>query len=262
MNSIASFVTKGSTANSLAGEHVPQIVGNPGVEGDVLAFLKPALAKLNSKNYKDQPKAEKEAVTMVNNVLKQTGDMMNDPNGKRDPKQFQELAKFFSSPEYGQFAASGKLNPEAAKAAKYSWQVGYAPAISKGVQVKLDEYLYGQAGKTGAPTKVSDAISVQMSGTNITFVPKAGKSLDPVEAQSQADAVRGLKKSEEAINQLVKIGAHLEGTQDYKAYWEANKHVFMPQLFSKYEGLDIGYVDPATKKAYQGGDARDAKNWK
>jgi hypothetical protein len=259
---ITEFIAKASTQNGLTGEFVPQIVGNPDVEKDVVGFLKKALPKLNTGEYKDNVKAEKEAVMLVNNVLKQTGDLMNDPSQKADPKKFVELAKFFSSPEYGDFAKSGKLNPEAAKAAKYTWQSSYLPSVRGSISTKLDEYLYGQAGSKAAPTMVSEAIGITFAGSTVSFVPKEGKKLDPVEAISQRDSLATLKSSEAALNQIIKIGAHLEGTTDYKAYWEDNKHVFMPQLFSKYQGREIGYVDPVTKKVYIGGEWNAATSWK
>lgn len=262
MAPITEFLQKATTSDSLSGEFVPQIVGNPEVEKDVLGFLNKALPKLNTGHYKDVPKAEREATLAVNNVLKQVGDMMNDPSSKRDPAKFVELAKFFASPVYGEFAKSGRLNPEAATAAKYTWQSMYVPSVRTSISTKLDEYLYGQANSKAAPKMVSEAVGINFSGSNVTFVPKSGVKLDPVEAASQRDQIATLKSSEAALNQLIKIGAHLEGSTDYKGYWEANKHIFAPQLFSKYKDLEIGYKDEATGKVYTGGDARDPKSWK
>jgi len=262
MAPITEFLARATTADGLAGEFVPQIVGNPDVEKDVLGFLKTALPKLNTGHYKDVPKAEKEATMAVNNVLKQTGDLMNDPSSKRDPSKFKDLAQFFASPEYGTFAKSGKLNPEAAAAAKYTWQASYVPAVRGQVQVELDKYLTTQAQSKSAPQMVSDAVTLTFSGAGVTFAPKGGKKLDPVEARDQQDSLRTLKSSEAAINQLIKIGAHLEGSTDYAGYWDKHKHVFAPQLYSKYKGIEIGFVDKDSGKRYVGGDINAPTSWK
>lgn len=259
---VTKIVAQAATADSLTGAFVPQIVGNPEVEKDVLKFLKEAIPKLNTAEYKDNAKAEKETLTTVNNILKQTGDLMNDPTSKRDPAKFVEMAKFFASPEYGKFAASGKLNPEAAAAAKYTWQASYVPSVRGTVQTKLDEYLTTQAQSKAAPKMVSEAVTVVFSGSEISFAPKSKTKLDQVEARDQQEALRTLKSSEAAINQLIKIGAHLEGSQDYAGYWDKYKHVFMPQLFSKYKDLPLGFKDEASGKTYIGGDANAPTSWK
>ena len=40
-----------------------------------------------------------------------------------------------------------------------------------------------------------------------------------------------LKGAQILINQALRAGAHLDGTTDYKKYWEENKHEMFPALF-------------------------------
>lgn len=239
---LAEWLGAGITKNALKGEYVPQLIGNPVVEKDTLKFLTSSLSKYNAGTYKDQPKAEQENVTLINNVLKQTGDMLNDPNAARDPKKFVDLAKFYASPEYGQFASKGGVNPEAAKGAKYVWQSMYVPSVRKEVQTKLEENLHGWSNKSGDKVSVADAIDIQFSGSNIVFVPLESKKLDPAQTASRASDIKALKSSEAAVNQLIKIGAHLEGTTNYAEYWERNKYLFVPQIYPAAKGVIVnGY---------------------
>jgi hypothetical protein len=63
---------------------------------------------------------------------------------------------------------------------------------------------------------------------------------------------------------MIHIGAHMEGTTNYEAYWNKMKGEFLPYVFSPYgDKLPIGTI-----KSYQGknyryiGGANSPDNWK
>lgn len=240
--------------------YTPQVVGVPDVEPQTLNLLKSAVGKLTSPNI---PKKDLMA-TQVNNsanvILKQTGDLID--RGV-DPASLKDLASFFASSEYGTLATSGKMDPQAAQAAKKVFQLSYEPAVIKGVQEKLGNYLYSNSASfTGAmqePKALASNIDVTFSGSGIQFVPKAGTQLTEAEQADRRNQIASLNSSAKAINQLIHIGAHMEGSVNYQKYWEDNKHIYMPQLYSRYQGLEIGSIKNGYR--YMGGDANSQKNW-
>ena len=256
---ITNYIAQASTVDGSRGEgFVPQIVGNPEVEKDVLKFLQPAIKKVNEGSYKDNDKATKEAVTTVNNILKQTADLQNDPTVKQDPKKLADLATFFASPDYGTFVSKGMINPAAAQAAKQTWQSTYEPAVRQSIQTRLNTWetsLASQSGGGVKGVKLVDAIDIKYDGSGISFVPKAGAPMEPYQKKQQEAAIAELNAVKAGINQSLHIGAHMEGSTDYNKYWEENKHLYVPQLYPARVGTIVnGYK-------YKGGVYTDPSNW-
>lgn len=259
---ITNYIAKAGSIDSSKGEgYVPQIVGNPDVEKNVLKFLQPAIKKLNQNGYPDNEKAQKEAVSTVNNILKQVGDLQNDPTVRQDPSKFKDLATFFDSPDYGTFVSKGLLNPDAARAAKQVWQSTYEPAVRQSVQTRLSDWAdKAVAVLPGNATKkfdLTDMIDVKYDGSGISFVAKTpdDRYWLPGQQHNQKLAIEDLNAAKAGINQSIHIGAHMEGTTDYNAYWEANKHLYIPQLYPAAVGTIVnGYK-------YKGGVYKDPSNW-
>lgn len=238
---------------------VPQVVGNPDIETDVLKTLKSAVGKLEDPKTPNRDKAKVEATNNVNQILKQAGDLLD---RGATPTQLKGVAEFFASPEYAGFVSKNQIDKQAAGAAKKTFQLSYEPAIINGVQEKLNAYAYqgskGPMDKGREPTTIGSAVIATFTGSGIVFEPRNASS-DPVERQSQQAAIRELQSAQKGINQLIHIGAHMEGSTDYATYWENNKHIYMPQIYSKYQGLNIGDVKNGYR--YNGGEAGDAKSW-
>lgn len=256
---ITDYIDQMSRVDASKGEgYVKQAVGNPEVEKDVLNFLESAIKKVNKGGYADNDKATKEAVTSVNNILKQTADLQNDPTIRQDPTRLANLAKFFASPDYGEFMAKGMVNKQAAEAAFQAFDRVYTPAVRQSVQTRLSDWAE-RAKQSGGGVKgysLSDAVDIRFSGSGIDFVPiKPKVSLEPFQQKQQEAAIAELNSVKAGINQSIRIGAHMEGTTDYNAYWEANKHLYVPQVYPAPPGTIVnGYK-------YKGGVYKDPSNW-
>lgn len=236
----------------------PQVVGDPAAEADYLKLLKSGLQSIKAGKVQNNEAAVVQATNAVNNTLKQTGDMLNKGVEAKDLKG---VAEFFASAEYGEFAKGGGLDPQANQTAKKAFQLIYEPAIIKGVQEKLDSLKSRTAtGTVDGPSSNSilDAVDIKFTGSGIMFSPK-NSGLTQGEVGAQQKTVEQLRLAQQAVNQLVHIGAHMEGTTDYSKYWEENKHIYMPQVYSAYANLNIGDIKNGMR--YKGGDAKKQSSW-
>lgn len=253
---ITDYIARASSIDGSKGEgYVPPIVGNPDVEKDVLKFLEPAIKKVNEGAYKDNPKALKEAVSTVNNILKQTGDLQNDPSIQQSPEKLTDLAKFFASSNYGTFVSKAGINTQAAQAAKQVWQSTYDTAVKQSIQDRVKAWEGSLASQSGGGVKgvtFKDAVDVKYDGSGISFVPKQGKmSLEPFQEKQRETAIKELNAVKAGINQSIHIGAHMEGTTNYSKYWEENKHLYLPSVFvTPVDKTTVSYQnEEAMKKA-------------
>jgi hypothetical protein len=240
----------GSDDKSVSGSAVP-LVGNANVEKSTFDMLKKGLTDVTSKKDVSDPVAYgKQMTTSINNVLEQVGDI-----GRKSgttPKQLIETAAFLASSEYGAFASTGKVSAAAAKTASETFNQLYKPTIVDNVRKRLEENLNQTESsyKAGAArSTVSSVIDVKFNGSGISFEAIPTTSMDRAERSGVEARVKSLQSSQNAINQLIHIAAHLDQTTDYRKTWEAHKHEWMPSVFP----------DPTKLKE---GDSIKAKNGK
>lgn len=269
------------------GGYVPQVIGNPDVEPGTLQILRSGLQQLKDPKTRNADKQKVESENSVNALLTQTGQQLN---MGATPTQLKGAASFFASPEYAGFVSGAKINPEAAQAAKRTFQLLYEPAVIQGVQEKLTNVLQQATDAAGTnrsvlsgirssvrpedavgrspnanepttskPTTMKDAVSVSFTGGGVQFELKNMATLSDVERIDQRNKVAELQTAQKALNQVIHIAAHMEGSTDYAKYWEANKHIYLPQMYSKYKGLEIGDVKNGMR--YKGGEANKQENW-
>lgn len=215
-------------------QFVPNFVGNREVESGVIELMKKSIEGLPGLKGPDKETATVQGVNLINQTLKQVGNLIN--QGQVEPKQLANLAGFLASPQFGSFASANKLDVNSVNTAKKVFQLVYEPTVVKGIQQKLEGDLegrpYGSRGKPRpAGNKIVDAIDIQFNGAGVSFVPKNVKGLNPDEQLAQKQMIVNLRTTQEALNQLIHIGAHMEGSTDYAKVWEANKHIFVPSMF-------------------------------
>lgn len=96
-----------------------------------------------------------------------------------------------------------------------------------------------------------EAIDIVADDTGIKLVPKSGT--DPM-TQFYTKAIQS------SLNDLVIANAHLDGTKDYKSYWERNRGYLFPEVYGHPDVLKPG--DVVNGKEFIGGYVNDPKNWK
>ena len=251
--------------------YVPQVVGNPDVESGTVKILKGAILQLSDPKTRNADKQKLEVETSVNNLLKQTSEKLN---LGASPDQLKGMADFFSSSEYATMVNSKGISKEAAQAAGKTFDMLYQPTIVQGVQEKLQGYL-NTVGTTkfttsrvpeyvpvDKPKLAKDAINITFTGGGIVFSAKNMENMSREELIEQRGRIAELNTAQKGVNQLLRIGAHMQGSTDYQAVWEQNKHIYLPTMFSKYEGREIGDIKAGPDGNYRFvGPNNDAKGW-
>ena len=225
----------------------PQVIGNPEIQGDFIKILKESIGALSGLPKDKQEKALEQAGNSANQLLKQANKYLD---GGVDPKQMVGIADFFASEAYATLVNSGKIDKEAALAASKVMQISYTKTLINGVQKELSGYLFNPLDRSGKPSPhpripISDSVEAKFTGSGIVFLPKPLASIYPnqttplgIEQNRQAEVIKNLNTSQKAINRLIHIGAHMEGTTDYAGFWEKHKHEMLPSMFAapKTEG--------------------------
>ena len=230
-----------------SGTFVPTAIGDPDTEKDFLKLTQKAISGVDNPAIKDKAAALQQATNVVNQTLKQTSELLS--KGQVNPSQLKDLAAYYASSEFGNFAAKGTISPTAMQAAEKVFEITYTPTISKGVTQKLQQSFAGPnipvvgiptpstaAGAPTAPTvapkPLQDYVEVKFTGSGISFGPKGGVNGSLEVRQANALAINELKGAEKAVNQLIHIGTHMEGSTNYAKHWEENKHLYMPSVYA------------------------------
>lgn len=245
---------------------VNPVIGNTQVEKGVFDTLKGSISDASRNDGNTQYNLE--VNRGITAALKQVGEQV----GKGDPKALQESAKFFASAEYGNFIRSNQVDPQVLANANRVYKTVYEQAIVKGVEQQINAAFSQQpampaagvlkrsmGGESVAVEAVKrENLTVTFNGSGIVFDIKDVPN-DPVSQRNARAAIDALNTSQKAVNEVIRLGAHTQGSTDYAKQWEDNKHVYFPTLFSPYKNLEIGQVVDGLR--YKGGDAKKESSW-
>ena len=225
---------------------VDPVVGIPQREQAAFEVAKEGIKSLRTGE--KNPEVVQGITNTINNSLAQVGEALGRPGV--DAKYLKNVASFIASPEYGEYVSKNKVDPASNSAAVRTFQLSYEPQVINGVNRKLDEAFTVKTGlvpnraATGGELKPVEKtfdvskVKVNFTGSGIFFelteVPK-----DPVERQNAQQTMQALKEAQLGINQLIHMGAHMEGSTNYAKYWEGRKHMLLPRFFADPETKPI-----------------------
>jgi hypothetical protein len=249
-------VVKGSQTE---GGFTPTVIGDAETEKASFEIIKKTIEASRTSTGTSKEAALTEAGKFTNVLLRQVGDTLR--NGKATGKELAQAAAFIQYPEFGELVISGKIDGDALKSADAAFQVNFREKVLPLVTQKL----YGETqftplgtNKDKVPLKVKPIDYVTFvpteAGVTVSVKPQTGK--DAVANKLAADyAARIASEIQPVVNQLIRSGAHLEGTKNYKGYWEQNKHMMFPQVFPapKDTGQKFG-TEAGMKAAVDGAD--------
>lgn len=231
--------------------NTPPVVGNSNVETPTYDFIKDRVSQLEAGKLSNTEGAKQQLSTAANNILSQVSKIS-------DPSTLTKVASFVASPEYAKLVSYGLVDKEANTNANRVFSGIYEREVSNAVVKKSQEQV-----KPGI--SYQDLASIRWNGAGVVFdkndMGTGKKWLNRMEQQERDYYVEELnKKSAVAINQLIHIGAHMEGHTNYAKYWEENKHNILPNVFPDPAKLKVGQVVKAVNgKSYKyvGGDYND-----
>lgn len=202
-----------------------------------------------------------ELTEAANNVNKTVGGLNV---GSIDPKNLSKAAEYYSSPEFLDLVRGGKVDINEAQKAKEVMQLTYEKDVIRGVEQQLSR----QFSKTGKlrpeeGTATSNLVNITFNGASVEFKMKDVGYLSPIDRQDFKQIERQLSASKQALNQLIRMSAHLDKREDYAQYFEENKHVLLPSYFPDPNKLKPGQTVKAKNgKSYKyiGGNYNDIQN--
>jgi len=215
----------GKSSNQIAGDTPSErVVGNESMEKDVLKGMSDVISKYNNGTVKgdSQVKSQKE----INNMLLGTLNEFTDQYklGKLSPESRGRMFDLMSSSEVGKFIKENPLDAETKRGLYMVYQSGYASVFQYDLNKKLSQTLGGNVRGMGPPIEARDMVDITFDGSGLVFTPKGPYQNRAKEFTSE------LSKIQSAASKIIHIGAHLEGTTDYKAFWENNKALLLPSM--------------------------------
>ncbi|AXH71954.1 MAG: hypothetical protein [Podoviridae sp. ctbj_2] len=175
-----------------------------------------------------------------------------------DPTSLRTFTQFMASPEAGKLVESGKLDKQTAAQAASALANTHQRDVLMNVTPRLNMPLGAavmENGESVQPT-LANVADFEMRGGELVLTDKPSRQMyaAPQLIRARAQEVRDVMKE---INTLIRAGAHMEGTTDYAAYWEKNKHLIMPDFFIAPER-----EAEAKAQGYLGGNRRNPANWR
>lgn len=214
------------------------------------------ISKLRTNAYRDPALAEEQVGRAVNNYTEGVGSV---DLAKATPEQLASSASFFASPQFAEMVEKKKVSPDVATQARNTMQIVYDKTIIRGTEQILQRP-FEFSGGSREPIRIADLLEVTFTGAGVSFDAKDVGYLSPVNKEVRHKYLRDVKAAKDSVNQLIHMGAHLEGHRDYAGYWERNKHVLMPSVFPDPNRLKVGQVVDGYE--YVGGAPASKNSWR
>lgn len=232
-------------ANQTPGSFTPTVIGDKETEKASFDIITKTVQGSRNADAKTKEASLQEAGQFSNVLLRQIGDTLR--NGKATGKELAQAAAFIQSPEFGELVLSGKVDGDALKSADAAFQVNFREKVLPVVT----QNLYGEKqftplgtnqGREPLKVKPIEYLNFVPTEAGVSLAVKPPKGKDAVANKLATDyAARIASEIQPVINQLIRSGAHLEGSKNYKQYWEQNRHLMFPQVFPapKQEALNF-----------------------
>ena len=207
--------------------------------------------KMNSTSKLRSVESDAEVKNLYGNAVKGIVDHSSIP--RMTAKDLANSADFLSSSGFAEQVKAGNIPADKMAELGNVFDVKYVETIKKLVSKKLNEPLKAIAfdspgystkdGKVvrnkapeGSNVPAKDFVDVVFTGGGISFRMKDTKGLDQKQISAITGITKELEETKQAVNQLIRLGAHFEGTTDYSSYFEKNKHLLLPDMFKAPEG--------------------------
>lgn len=145
-----------------------------------------------------------------------------------NPKEYNQVVDFLASPEFGKYSSlKGGLPADSATGAKQVLQANYENQVIPLLKQAWDQSKTGPVGQvnigrnqipTGSTLNTTDVIKPTFTGSGVSFQVSPGVT----DQRTRLKAADLNKQVAPVLNKLIRMSAHLEGTQDYKRIYNDN----------------------------------------
>jgi len=232
----------------------PQIIGNTAIEKDVFTMVKDQVKALESNQALDPVQTKQQLTNVTNHALKQVEQAMSNGLTSQD---LTTSASFFASPEYAKIVSYGLVDKQKASLANQVFQVSYKKDVVNGIEQELSRPI--SFNSSDKPLSFGSLVNFEWAGAGIQVTSAYDKYLNPMEKQNRDQIIRETQTASAGINQLIHMGAHMEGHTDYQKYWDENKHNILPNMYPDPAVLKPGQSVDGYK--YLGGNTRSLSSW-
>jgi len=232
----------------------PQIIGNSSIEKDVFSMVKDQVKAVESGKALDPVMAKQQLTNVANHALKQVEQALS--NGL-SAKDLTTSASFFASPEYAKIVSYGLVDGQKASLAKQVFEVSYKKDVVNGIEQELSRPI--SFNSSDKPMSFGSVVNFEWAGSGIQVTSAYDKYVNPMEKQNRDQIIRETQTASAGINQLIHMGAHMEGHTNYQKYWEENKHNILPNMYPDPSVLKPGQVVDGYK--YLGGNTKSLTSW-
>lgn len=271
VQNVISLVDEAYTTNNRKNNFVGK-----GAEGGELGTYEEVLNLLNiamSGGSQNPEQDKEEAFRAVNNILDLIGEKQGDRN--LSSKDLSAAWSFISDPGFAKFVKAGGLNEDRAEIARSVLEQNYNKEVKLGIEAALSENIppgsseaMGVGGSTVNAQRYRDLIQIQYTTDGLSFQIKPGiKFTDPMQRDIVARRISNMNRGDarQGLLRLLKGSAHLEGSTDYRKFWEDNKHEVFDFYFKHPDVTE--YTDENTGTVYEwvgppDGDFKDMDNWR
>lgn len=190
-----------------------------------LDILKQGMGRSNNGSLINKDLAGPEIDSHLSNVLKGIDAYSLSAT---NPAEYNQVVDFLASPEFGKYASlKGGLPADSATSAKQVLQANYENQVLPLLKDAWEKSKTGPVGMstygrtevvTGGTLNTSDVIKPTFTGGGVSFQVAPGVT----DSRTRAKAADLNKQVAPVLNRLIRMSAHLEGTQDYKRIYNDN----------------------------------------
>ncbi|HET8689294.1 MAG TPA: hypothetical protein VFM18_22000 [Methanosarcina sp.] len=246
-----------------AGNLGPQVIGDKNTETGAYDLIKSQVGMLEGGKVSKPEEARTQLGNLTNNVLQQVGAAASQG---LTPDKLSTAFNFVSSPEYAKLVSYGVINKEAQAAAHKVFSAMYETSVGKAIEQKLSmpfRTVDSNNPVDGKQQSYGSLVDFKWGGSGVQATPVdqgTGKTwLNRTQMQDRDILVSDMKSATISLNQLIRAGAHMNGSTDYQKYWEDNKHLILPSIYPDPVQLKPGQTIDGYK--YLGGNYRAQSNW-
>lgn len=137
----------------------------------------------------------------------------------KNPKEFNQVVEFLSSPEFGQYASNNQIPDEVRSEAMDMLERQYTDRVLPILKENYDTANISGATSLGLNPETASVVEPVFSGSGVRFKAKRGIELSRA-AQGSIETLN--RTVTPFLNRLIRMGAHMEGGRNYKQVYEQN----------------------------------------